>query len=396
MKINSIINRYIFKEMIPPFVLTLGFLSFVFLLAQILDITNMIVNYNASLVSVLLLLLYATPEFLQFTIPMSVMMAVLLTFLKMAADNEIIAVKAGGGNVYHLVFPVFLFSFMGFIGTAVITIYGLGWGTESYEKLVVEVASKSVDASLKEGTFSDSLDGIMFYVNKIDVKNKVLYDVFINDSRDEKNQSTVIAPKGKRFSNKDNTSFVLRLYDGVINRVNLEDKSVNTINFDTYDVEIDLEKEDGKGSGKKKSVKKNTISELQEYIKTAKDGKSKRNAIMNLHKRFSLPVACFALGILAMPLGLKSAFAKKSSGLGLGLVCFLFYYFLLGTGLSCGKNGLLPPAFAMWIPDIVMGTLGIVFLFRVAREKTIGIGYNTAENFIRSIIYRVKNRAGKK
>ena len=101
MKINSIVNRYILKEMFPPFIICLGFLSFVFLLAQILEITNMVVNYNASLLSVFLLILYYTPEFLQYTIPMSVMMAVLLTFLKMASDNEIIAIKAGGGNIWH-------------------------------------------------------------------------------------------------------------------------------------------------------------------------------------------------------------------------------------------------------------------------------------------------------
>ncbi len=392
MKINSIVNRYIFKEMIPPFILTLGFLSFVFLLAQILDITNMIVNYNASLVSVLLLLLYCTPEFLQFTIPMSIMMSVLLTFLRMAVDNEIIAVKAGGGNIYHLLSPVLLFSFLGFVLTFIITVYGISWGNISYEKLAMEVASKSVDASLKEGSFNDSLDGIMFYVNKIDVKNKVLYDVFINDYRDDKNQSIIIAPEGKRYSDKSNTSFILRLYNGVINNVNLNDKSVNTINFDTYDVDIPFKKEDPGSSVKKKSIKKSTIAELKEYIKTVDNVKSKRNAMMTLHKRFSLPVACFALGLLAMPLGLKSAFSKRSSGLGIGLACFLFYYFLLGTGLSCGKNGLLPPALAMWLPDIVMGSLGVVFLVRIAREQTIGIGYGLIEKIVRSIISWIKKR----
>ncbi len=396
MKINSIINRYIFKEMLPPFFLTLGFLSFVFLLAQILDITNMIVNYNASLISVLLLLLYCTPEFLQFTIPMSIMMSVLLTFLRMAADNEIIAVKAGGGNIYHLLAPVLLFSFFGFICTFIITVYGLSWGNISYEKLAMEVASKSADASLKEGAFNDSLDGVMFYVNKIDVKNKMLYDVFINDSRDEKSQSTVIAPRGKRFSNKEGTSVILRLYNGVINNVDLEDKSVNTINFDTYDVEVDLKQEDGSRSERKNDIKKSTNKELIDLINTTDDEKSIRNATMALHKRFSLPAACFALGLLAMPLGLKSAFSKRSSGLGLGLTCFLFYYFLLGTGLSCGKSGLLSPAFAMWLPNLVMGFLGLIFLVRVAREKSVGIGIGYLQDIIRLLIVWFKNKTGAK
>lgn len=380
--------------MIPPFIISLGFLSFVFLLAQILDITNMVVNYNASIVSVLLLILYCTPEFLQFTIPMSIMMAVLLTFLRMSVDNEIIAVKAGGGNIYHLVFPVFLFCFLGFVFTFMITVYGLVWGHDSYEKLVVEIASKSADASLKEGAFNDKIDGIMFYVNKIDIKKKILYDVFIDDSRNEKNQSTIIAPKGKHFVSSDNSSVKLRLFNGVINKVNIQDKSVNTISFDTYDIEIDLKKKDKKGSGKNKSKKAKTIAELKQYIKTIKDESGKRTSIMEIHKRFALPVACFSLGLLAMPLGLKSAFSKRSSGLGLGLACFLFYYFLLGTGLSCGKNGLLPPALSIWIPDIIMAIIGLIFLVRIAKEKTIGFGFGYIATIFRSVLNNIKNKSG--
>ncbi|MFV9647047.1 MAG: LptF/LptG family permease, partial [Desulfobacterales bacterium] len=71
MKINSIIYKYIFKEMIPPFVINLLFFNFIFLLTKILDITNMIVNYRISLFDVMLLLIYSMPHFLEFVIPMS-------------------------------------------------------------------------------------------------------------------------------------------------------------------------------------------------------------------------------------------------------------------------------------------------------------------------------------
>ncbi len=323
----------------------------------------------------LLMVVYCTPEFLQFTVPMSVMMAVLLTFLRMAVDNEIIAVKAGGGNIYHLLAPVLLFSLLGFALTITVTVYGLVWGNDSYERLIVDIAARSADASLKEGTFNDSIDGVMFYVNKIDIKNKILYDVFIEDSRNENNRSTIIAPKGKRFTNKENTLFTLRLFNGVINKVNIDDKSVNTISFDTYDLELNLHKETQKQDEKSKSRKAKTIGELKAFIEESKELSGQRTAEMEIHKRFALPFACIALGLLAMPLGLKSAFSRKTSGLGLGLTCFLLYYFLMGTGMSCGKNGLLPPAAGIWLPDIIMMIIGIVFLVRVAKEKPVGFGY---------------------
>ncbi len=395
MKINSIVNRYIFKEMIPPFLISLGFLSFVFLLAQILEITNLIVNFHASLLSMLLLVIYCMPEFLQFTIPMSVMMAVLLTFLRMAADNEVIAVKAGGGNVNHLIFPVLLFSFIGFAVTLIITVYGLVWGNDSYERLVVDMASKSADAALKEGVFNEFADGLMLYVNKIDIKNKLLYDIFIDDSRNEKNSVTTIAPKAKRFMSKDNSSITLRLFNGVTNKVNIDDKSVSTISFGVSDFEIPLKTKE-KDVNTNKSRKAKNIKELRAFAATTKDEVDSRNAQMEIHKRFALPVACLALGLLAMPMGLKSAFSKRTSGLGLGLLCFLLYYFLLGTGLSCGKNGVLSPAVGIWMPDIIMTLIALIFLIRVSKEKSVGFGFGFIAGQFRSLYSKIRNKSGVK
>ena len=117
MKINTIVCRYILKEMIPPFLISLAFLTFVFLMIGILDITNLIVNYSANIGSILLLLIYSMPFFLEFIIPMSIMMAVLLSFLRLSADNEIVALTAGGRSVYGLLPPVLVFCLAGCILT---------------------------------------------------------------------------------------------------------------------------------------------------------------------------------------------------------------------------------------------------------------------------------------
>ncbi|TFH40816.1 MAG: LptF/LptG family permease [ANME-2 cluster archaeon] len=93
MKTNTIINRHIFAEMIPPFFINIVFFLFVFLMAKVLELTDLIVNYKVGLSSVFLMLFYSIPFFLQFVIPMSIMMAILLTFLRLSSDNEIIALE---------------------------------------------------------------------------------------------------------------------------------------------------------------------------------------------------------------------------------------------------------------------------------------------------------------
>ena len=69
MRINTIIDRYLLQEMAAPFGISLFLFTFVFLMARILDIANLIVNYHIRLVHVLLLFVYAIPYFLVFVIP---------------------------------------------------------------------------------------------------------------------------------------------------------------------------------------------------------------------------------------------------------------------------------------------------------------------------------------
>ncbi|MCJ7615614.1 MAG: LPS export ABC transporter permease LptF [Desulfobacterales bacterium] len=375
MKINPIIYKYIFKEMIPPFVIGLLFFNFIFLLTKILDITNMIVNYRISLSAVMLLLIYSMPHFLEFVIPMSIMMAILLTFFRMSSDNEIVALKAGGMSIYELLPPVLLFCLIGCILTGIMTIYGVQWGSLSFKKLTYKVASSNVNIGMKERTFNDNFKGVMLYTNKIDLKNKALTDVFIEDQRTKNIISTAVAPKGEMSSEPDKLLFHLRLYNGTINQVDIEQKTVHSINFDTYDINLDLKKS-VPGKMERKDEKEMSIAELRENLKDAVNKDAKYYSILiEFYRKFSIPFACFALGLLGVPLGVQSKSAKRAFGLGLGLIFFLLYYLMLSAGWVFGEAGIYPPLIGMWMPNIVIGGIGIYLFVRTANDRPVMISY---------------------
>jgi lipopolysaccharide export system permease protein len=374
MKINSIINRYLFKEMMLPFVINLVFFSFIFLMTKILDITNLIVNYKMSMVTVLLILLYSLPFFLSFVIPMSVMMAVLLTFIRLSSDRELVALKAGGVSIYGLMPPVLVFCIMGVALSCFITISGIPWGTVSMKELTFQLAASHVDAGLKERTFNDSFKDVMLYINKIDLKKKVLRDVFIEDKRSQNIVSTVMAPKGRMFAEPDKLVFHLQLYKGTINQVNLENRSAHSINFDSYDVNLDFKKSLMVSKGGPKDEEEMSFGELREYLKAyPKKNEQYYMVLMELHKKFSIPFACLALGILAVPLGIQTESAKQSTGLGLGIVFFLIYYIMLSAGFVFGEAGVYPPVVGMWVPNITLGGLGLFLLVRSANDRSVKI-----------------------
>ena len=196
MQIPLLINKYIFKEFITPFVVNVLFFTFIFLMAELIQITNWIVNYNINLFTILRMIIYQTPYFLIFVIPLSIMITILLTFLKLSSENEIMAIKSGGISIYGLLAPVGVFCLIGFILTLFMTVYGQAWGRTALRALTLQVVSESIDIGLKERTFDDSFDGVTIYVNEINLRNKNLVDVFIEDNRQPDRVNTVIAPRG--------------------------------------------------------------------------------------------------------------------------------------------------------------------------------------------------------
>ncbi len=358
------------RQMAYPFAINLCFFTFVFLMSKILDIMQLVVNYRASLWAVLAMIVFVIPYFLVFVIPLSVMMSVLLTFLRMSADNEIVALKAGGVGMGKLIAPVLCFCAVGAFLTAAMTFYGLPWGKRSLEELVEEVAATSIDVGLKERNFNDNFEGVMLYVSNIDIKTKTLIDVFIEDQRTEDMSSTVIAPKGKLFSDPEKKIFQMRLYNGLINQVSLKNRTAHTLKFDTYDLNLELKKSGvAKGAGSRDESAM-WFSELRRHIESMPEKNEEYyEALLELHKKFSMPAACIVLGFLAFPLGLQAKRSKRSFGLGLGLLFFLLFYLILSAGKIYGETGEAPPALAMWAPNIVLAVVGIYFMKRALEER---------------------------
>lgn len=370
MPLNAIINRYLIREMIPPFFINLGFFMFVFLMSQILDVMNLVVNYNAGLLSVLFMIVYHIPYFLIFIIPLSAMVSVLVTFLRMSADNEIVALKSSGVSIYRFIQPVFLFCFAAALLTGIMTVYGLPWGKKSFNNMMADVAASSIDVGLKERTFNDDFDNVILYVTRIDVKTKTLMDVFIEDQRNEDMLSTVVAPRGKLFSDPEKKIFQLRLFDGVINQVSIENRVANTLSFDTYDINLDMKRSISGFTARSTDEKTMWLHELRDFIKSSPENSEYYfQGLLELHRKFSMPVACLVMGFLAFPLGLQSQKAKQFMGLGLGLLFFLLFYLLFSAGKVYGETGVVPPWFGMWAPNAVMGVLAGYLLMRAGREN---------------------------
>jgi lipopolysaccharide export system permease protein len=93
-----------------------------------------------------------------------------------------------------------------------------------------------------------------------------------------------------------------------------------------------------------------------------------RQYTVEIHKKFSLSVACTTFVLIGIALALR--FPRGGMGLVIGasLVIFAVFYVGLTVGENLGDKGVMDPAFAMWLPNLIVLGVGILGLLRVNRE----------------------------
>ena len=113
-----------------------------------------------------------------------------------------------------------------------------------------------------------------------------------------------------------------------------------------------------------------TLAELKEYLLQVREKPEKYfDALIEFHQKFSIPAACVALSILAVPLGVELKSSRRSAGLGMGMLIFILYYVLMTAGRVFGQMGFYHPAVGLWFPNIMVGIGGVIMLIRAANEK---------------------------
>src|SRR5215212_5216404 len=91
-------------------------------------------------------------------------------------------------------------------------------------------------------------------------------------------------------------------------------------------------------------------------------------ARVEIHKKFAIPFACIAFGVLGLPLGITNRRGGKSSGFSLSVLIILFYYVAINNGEQLAATGKIPPFVGMWGANIILLALGMYLLGRANRD----------------------------
>ena len=377
MKLNSIINRYIFKELFPIFFVSVVFFLFLFLMARMLYIVNLIMNYNLSFKAVMMIVVLTLPSFLTYILPLSVMMSILLTTLRLSGDNEILALKTSGLSLYQLLPPVITFCVLGVAATMLMTIVIIPKTQGILISTMARQIAGNANVGLKEQTFNTNIENVIIYAGEIDTHTGSMRDIFIEDKSNPEMSVTVTAPRGLLLTDAETQMISLVLFNGEALQTNLKDKTANDMKFSKFELHYNLKEILGAldKAENNRSRKEMSLKELRDTIELTADLKNKTyyRAIVALADRFSMPFSCLFLGVLVFALGAQLQVNRKSFGLLLGFAFFLLYYILYSMGHSMAKKGQIDPWLGSWLPNLVIAVLAIYFLVQVARERELWV-----------------------
>lgn len=365
-----IIYRYILKEICLVFGISLVTFTFILLVAKIFTFTDLVVNKGVSPVVLIHLIGYKLPYFFVFTFPMSILMATLVTFLRLSHDHEITALKASGVSLTQLLPPVLMLSVFAHLTTTFMAVYLIPEGNRAFKGLVDELTRQKAYVGITPRIFIDDFDGLVLYVNSVDTSGRYLEKIFIADERDPGLSHAIIAQKGVVMGNAQTKGLALRLSDGEIHYDSKDLKNTDTVQFNTYELSLDLTqsaKSSGPGELGESEMR---LKELWEEIQKVETKDVKYNMlVMEFHEKFSVPFSCLILGFIGLAIAVQSKAYGFSAGVAMALGVFLGYYVLLSAAKSFGESGAIPPALGMWMPNILLGALSTAMFVSACRER---------------------------
>lgn len=362
-------SLYIIKEILPVFFIALMTFTVILLMDKILKLIELIVTRGVNLSQILMLLLFISPSFLIFTIPMAFLLAALLSFGRLSGDSEITAFKASGMSLYQLYLPVLLLSICAYLLTTFLVIYGLPWGNRGFKSTLYVMAQTKADIEIKERVFNDVFDGFVVYVNKVPIQGKKMEGILIHDERDKEKVNTIFASEGFLVSHPKSQEVILRLINGDIHRYEPRTNLYQRIRFDTYDLRLELAKTFA-AIGKKLKEHEMSIDDIKEKIEAKRVlGQDITPQEVELHKRYAIPFACLIFGLLGVPLGIQPRRSGRSYGFVLSLLILLSYYISLTASEILALRKMIPPVLSGWTPNLLFGGLGIFLLIKTSRES---------------------------
>ncbi|MDX1986628.1 MAG: LptF/LptG family permease [Candidatus Obscuribacter sp.] len=357
----KIVDRYIANEFWQPLLFGIGIVTGVWFGAeQLKSIFNLVMRSGVPIEMALTILGLHLPEVIVMTIPIGVLLGTLLVFNRLSGDSEIIALRTCGVSFYRIMAAPLMFGLLTSFVSLGLNEAVVPWANRTAKRLeFVALYKTELPAGQANFTYFERAKDLklnrMFYVGYY--SGKYLSNIIVLDFTRDKLVQIIAATSGLW----NNGEWVLekgRTYvlagDSDITRVLQFDKLVIP-GLGTVQKVLDTGKI---------SPKEMNMLELGHYLELLKASNGQTNDLLvRYYQKFSQPLACLIVALAGAPLGLLARRSRSNLGLIYSAVVVFLYYVLQSSSGALGDAGRIPPIVAAWLPNIVIGILGMIILY---------------------------------
>ena len=232
------LNKYLFKQSLIPFLLSVAVITTVLFLQFLIRAVDRFLGKGLDVFTIFEYLYLNLAWIIALSVPMSLLISSVMTFGRMAQQNEITALKSAGINLYNIIKPAILFGSLVGIGLCLFNNFILPEMNYNARLLARDIYKKKPELSIEPGYFVDMIPQYTMIVKEMDGKD--FKDVKIFSKNQKSEQTTIYANQGSLSS--DGNMITIDLMDGEIHEIDLSDYDYyRKIKFKTHQIMISMD-----------------------------------------------------------------------------------------------------------------------------------------------------------
>jgi LPS export ABC transporter permease LptG/LPS export ABC transporter permease LptF len=365
---RSTLDRYVFKEILPPFFLALLIFTFLLVLPPVMDYLENLLAKGVTWGTAVKILWTLLPQALGLTIPMAVLVGILVGLGRMSGDRESVALLACGVSPYRLLRPIGVLAVLSAVATGYVMIVAIPNSNQTFREITFTVVSQRVETEIQPRVFFQDFPGWVLYAKEEPDPGQPGWKKLMVARTDAADKSTIyFASTGRLVVDHGKQTVDLVLVDGTIygtakpgetDTTRFPAELVLGLNPQAVFPKLNLQP----------GINEKTLAELRAdaAVKVSK-GMSPHPEVIAIQQRFSFPVACLVFGVIGLALGLTVAREGKLAAFVVGTLVIFAYYIVMFLSESLTKGHYLNMYLSRWVPNILLGGFGIVALIWRAR-----------------------------
>ena len=366
------IDRYVIREILPPFLLALGLFTFVLAINPRLGEAKRLLATGIPAPTVGLLLALLVPQALSLTIPMALLTGLLMALGRISGDRESVALLACGVSPLRLLRPVLMVAVVVAAVDMFILMKVKPDANQTWREITFSHLAEKTATDIRPRIFFEQFPGLVLFVGDT-APGGAWSQVLLADTKDPARPVVTLADSGRLDVNRQERQVSLILSNATQYTPGRDDpRAYNTVRSNPLTIRITADSVFGSGDiAYPRGLPEMGYAQLKARAdENRAQGISAHNEIMHMQQMFSFPAACIVLALLGLPVGLSTRKEGRLAALAVGLAIISVYYLLMEVaegwvkGEAWTGGPTVPAEWARWVPNIVIGLLGLAALWR--------------------------------